>query len=120
MAKTLQDYLGASATLDTDILTVNIIELYGLIFPDKIEPYPLKRTHDEAIAILLGALHKTAKPLVDADGLEVIEPEDAIVSTTSFQPKTFETRGESQQVKHELIFNVYTEDTTGFDPRFAV
>lgn len=120
MAKTLQDYLGSNATYTTGTLTVDINELYGLIFPNKTEPYDLQGTHDEAIAVLLGALNVTAKPTADANGVETSDPQDAITSTRSFQPKTFETRGETSQVKHEFIFNVYTEDTTGFDPAKAV
>ena len=120
MAKTLQDYLGASATSASGTLTVDLNELYAILFPEKRVPYNLAGTVDETIAILLGALNTTSKPVVDENGLETSDPEDAIVSSQSFQPKTFETRGDTPQVKHEFIFNVYTTDNTGFDPKLAV
>lgn len=120
MSKTIQDYLGSQATYSSGTLSVNISELYGIIFPDKTAPYELQGTDDEALAILLGALNKTARPEQDENGLEVQDSQQAITSSESFQGRIFEVRGEVSQIKHEFVFNVYTEDTTNFDPAKAV
>lgn len=116
MAKTLQDYLGSSATLSSGSLSVNINDLYGIIFPDSPSPQNLPDNPDIALAVLLGALHKRAQPIFDSDGLDATPNTQAVVSSESFQERIFEVRGEVSQIKHEFVFNVYTEDTTGFDP----
>ena len=120
MAKTLQDYLGESATLEQGRLSVSVTELYGIIFPEKQSPYELTVTQDSAIACLLGALNVTARPQKESTGIEIQDAEQGITSSESFQSKTFETRQDVSQVKHEFIFNVYIADTTGFDPAKVV
>ena len=120
MAKTLVDYLGSSATVSNNLLTISLPELYASIFPDATEAYTYSDNPDEALALLVAGIHARNKPELDANGLDVTPSTQALVAAQSFQPKTFVTRGEDTQVQHEFVFNVYTEDTTGFDPSSAV
>lgn len=121
MAKTLQDYLGSTASISNGVLTVNLNELYDSIFADQPNSYaPNESNPDELVAVLIAGIHARNKPVLDENGLDITPSSQALVSAESFQDKTFVTRDEVSQIQHEFIFNIYTEDTTGFNPIKAV
>lgn len=120
MAKTLQDYLGASATITGNDLTISLDELMEFITPGAGATYTYSGNSDEAMAVLIGGIHKHNKPAVDANGIDIVDPDVALVSATSFQERSIVTRNEVSQIQHEFVFNVYTTDTTGFSPSQAV
>jgi len=114
MARSLQDYLGTEAVLKEKTLTINLQELKAQIDPSDngvVQNY----SDDQAIAILVAALHANAKQKTE-NNIPIIDSEQALVASESFNPKTFEVRGEQAQVKHEFNFAIYTIDSTAFDP----
>ena len=48
--------------------------------------------------------------------MAIVDPDTALVAANSFNPKTFEVRGDEAQVRHEFPFYIYTIDSTAFDP----
>ena len=104
MAKTLQDYLGSNAYIAQDVLHIDLKQLFFKRFPDKSFPAGMHSKDDAVIAMLIGALDATTRPLFDENGLEVQNPEVAITSSKSFSPRTFEIRGGISQIKYEICF----------------
>lgn len=115
MAQTLTELLGSNASLTTGTLSVSLSDLVdgnGTPLLDS----PSSATATQAVAAVLLHLHRVTKPELGTDGTEVVDKTDAIVSTESFTPKTFEVREDETQIRHDFNFYVYTFDSTGFDP----
>lgn len=115
MAQTLTELLGSNASLTTGTLSVSLSDLVDGSGNPLLDS-PSSATATQAIAALLSHLHRTTKPATDTEGNETVDETDAIVSTDSFTPKTFEVRNEATQIRHDFNFFVYTTDSTGFDP----
>ena len=120
MAKSLADYLGSNAIENDNLITVSLSELYFSIFPEATEAYSYSGNPDELVSILVAGIHARCKPQLDENGLDVTPNTTAVVAAQSFQPKTFQLRGDKPQVRHEFVFNIYTEDNTAFNPVNAV
>lgn len=119
MAKLLQDYLGANATSSGTTVTIDLADFVDSSGVQMLDD-PTTATDSQKIATILAGMHQNSKPTVDANGLEVTDKTAVLVSATSFQPKTFETREDESQIKHEFIFSLYTTDSTAFDPDNAI
>jgi hypothetical protein len=119
MTQTLVGLLGTNAVKTGTTVTFDLAELKdgtGTAFLAT----PSSATPGQIGAALIAALHQNTKPAKDTNGVDIVDKTNAIVATASFSPKTFEVRGDVSQIKNEFVFNVYTVDSTAFDPDNAV
>lgn len=119
MAQTITELLGTNATLATGTLTIQLADLKDGNNAAYLAT-PSTATASQAVAALLAHLHRVTSPSLDANGIAIVDKTDGIVSTTSFQPKTFEVRDNESQVRNEFTFLVYTVDNSTFDPDDAI
>jgi hypothetical protein len=119
MTQTLVSLLGTNATKSGTVVSFDLNDLKdsGGV---KFLAAPSTATPGQIGAAIIAALHENTKPAKDASGLDIVDKTNAIVAATSFSPKTFEVRGDTSQIKNEFTFNVYTVDSTAFDPDNAV
>lgn len=119
MAQTLTDILGINATATGSKITIDLSD-----FKDKngvqILDSPDTATDAQKIATLVSGIAYRSQPTKDLDGTEVVDKTNVIVTGESFAPKTFEVREGEAQIKHEFILNIYTIDSTDFDPDNAI
>lgn len=119
MTQSLIDILGTNATSSGNTVTIDLTDFVNKNGVQMLDD-PTTATDSQKIATLLSGIHLNSKPKLDADGLEVVDKTDTIVSSDSFSPKTFEVRQDESQIKNEFVFAVYTIDSTAFDPDNAV
>ena len=119
MAQSLTNILGTNATASGNTIT---IDLSDFKYPNGTQMLdnPAEASDAQKIATIIAGIHQNSKPTVDANGTEVVNKTNAIVSSESFSPKTFEVREDEAQIKHEFVFSIYTVDSTAFDPDNAV
>lgn len=119
MTQTLTDLLGVNATSNLTAITIDLND-----FVDG-NNNPLladaaNASDEQKVACLIHGIWLNAKPAKDASNNPIVDKTNGVVSQDSFQPKTFETREDETQIKHERIFALYSTDTTAFDPDTVV
>ena len=119
MPQTLTDVLGASASVASGILSVDLSEMVDENDAVLLADIP-NATDNMIVAAIIKHLHVKTKPAVDGSGNVIVDKTNATVAQESFTPKTFEVREDETQIKHEFIFAVYTTDSNTFDPDNAV
>lgn len=119
MPQALTALLGTNATQTGAIVSFDLNDLKDSAGV-KFLATPASATPSQVGAALIAALHQNTKPAKDTAGTDIVDKTNAIVSSTSFSPKTFEVRGDVSQIKNEFIFAVYTIDSSAFDPDNAV
>lgn len=119
MAQTLTEILGANATFTGSTITIDLADFKHANGTQMLDS-PSTATTAQKIATLIAGIHQNSKPSLDANGIEIVDKTDVVVSQTSFSPKTFEVRQDTSQIKHEFNFAVYTIDSTAFDPDNAI
>jgi hypothetical protein len=119
MAQTLKDILGTNATSTGSTITIDLDDFKDASNIQMLDN-PATATVAQKVATLIAGIHRRTKPAKDTNGIEVIDKTNALVSSDSYSPKTFEVRQDTAQVKHEFIFGVYVVDNTAFDPDNAV
>jgi hypothetical protein len=119
MPQTLISILGANATSSGATITINLADFKHQDGTQMLDN-PSTASTAKKIATLIAGIHENCKPLKDANGLDIVDKTNALVSAISYQPKTFEVRQDVSQIKNEFIFNVYTVDATSFDPDNAI
>lgn len=119
MTQTLTDILGANATSTGSTITIDLADFKHANGTQMLDN-PATANASQKIATLIAGIHAKAKPAKDVNGAEITDKTNALVSSDSFSPKTFEVRQDVSQVKHEFNFNLYTLDSTSFDPDNAV
>lgn len=119
MTQTITELLGTSAALSGGTLTVQLADLKDSNNAALLAT-PTSATASQAVAALLSHLHRVTTQAVDGNGVAIVDKTDAIVSSASFQPKTFEVRDGESQIRNEFTFLVYTTDNNTFDPDDAI
>ena len=119
MAQSITDILGANATATGNTITIDLSNFKNGNGVQMLDD-PATASDSQKIATLIAGIHQNSKPAKDVDGIEVVDKTNAVVSSDSFSPKTFEVRQDVSQIKHEFVFAVYTIDSTGFDPDNAI
>jgi hypothetical protein len=119
MTQTLTQILGSSATSTGSTITIDLADFKHANGTQMLDN-PTTASTAKKIATLIAGIHANAKPTKDANGSEVVDKTDVLVSSDSFSPKTFEVRQDVSQIKNEFVFAVYTVDSTAFDPDNAV
>jgi hypothetical protein len=119
MPQTLVNLLGTNATKTGTTVSFDLEQLKDAAGV-KFLANATTATAAQIGAAIVAALHQNTKPAKDANGADVVDATNAIVSATSFAPKTFEVRGTTSQIRNEFTFYVYTTDSTAFDPDNAV
>jgi hypothetical protein len=119
MTQTLTDILGANATSTGSTITIDLADFKHPNGTQMLDT-PATATASQKIATLIAGIHAKAKPAKDANGADIVDKTNALVSSESFSPKTFEVRQDVSQIKNEFVFNLYTVDATAFDPDNAV
>lgn len=119
MTQSLTDLLGANVTITGNTITIDLTD-----FTDsngtQILDDPSSASDSQKIATLISGIHQNTKPQTDANGIALVDKTNAIVSSESFSPKTFEVREDEAQIRHEFNFSIYTIDSTAFDPDNAI
>ncbi len=119
MTQTINDMLGANASLSAGTLTIQLTDFTD----DSNTAYlasPTTATAHQAVAALLAHLHRVTLPPLDGNGSPIVDKTDAIVAVQSFTPKTFEVRDGEAQIRSDFNFYIYTQDASTFDPDDAV
>lgn len=119
MTQTLTTLLGANASQAGAVISFDLNDLKDSAGV-KFLATPTSATPSQIGAALIAALHQNTKPAKDTAGADIVDKTNAIVASASFNPKTFEVRQDVSQIKNEFVFNVYTIDSTAFDPDNAV
>jgi hypothetical protein len=119
MTQTLVQILGTNATATGTTITIDLADFKHVNGTQMLDN-PATASTAKKIATLIAGIHQNAKPAKDASGIEIVDKTDALVSSESFSPKTFEVRQDVSQIKNEFVFSVYTVDSTAFDPDNAV
>jgi hypothetical protein len=119
MAQTLIEILGTNATSSGATITINLADFKHANGTQMLND-PSTATASQKIATLIAGIHQNSKPTKDANGSDIVDKTDVLVSTASFSPKTFETRQDTAQIRNEFNFYVYTVDSTSFDPDNAI
>jgi hypothetical protein len=119
MTQTLVSLLGTNATKSGTVISFDLEDLKDSTGV-KFLATPSTATPSQIGAAIVAALHQNTKPTKDASGVNIVDKTNAIVSSASFSPKTFEVRQDVSQIKNEFVFSVYTVDSTAFDPDNAV
>ena len=119
MTQTLTDLLGTNATATGTTITIDLND-----FVDG-NSNPLladatTATDEQKVACLIHGIWLNAKPALDTNNNPIVNKTNGVVSIDSFQEKTFETREDETQIRHERIFALYSTDTTAFDPDTVV
>ena len=115
MSQNLTDLLGANATASGTTITINLNDFVdGSLNPLLADA--TTATDEQKIACLIHGIWLNAKPALDTNGNPIVDKTNGVVAQDSFQSKTFETREDETQIKHERIFALYSSDTTDFDP----
>lgn len=105
MAQTLVEILGTNATASGATITINLADFKHANGTQMLDS-PSTASASQKIATLIAGIHQNAKPAKDANGVEIVDKTDVLVSGESFSPKTFEVRQEVPQIKNEFVFNL--------------
>jgi hypothetical protein len=119
MPQALIEILGTNATSSGSTITIDLADFKHANGTQMLDN-PSTASVAKKIATLIAGIHENCKPLKDANGLDIVDKTDVLVSATSFSSKTFETRGDTAQIRNEFNFYVYTVDSTSFDPDNAI
>lgn len=115
MTQDLTNLFGENANRTDDTITINLND-----FVDQNgNPYlaaPTTATPAQAATAWIAWLHHSTKEELDENSQPIVDKTQAIVAQTNFQPKTFEVRENTPQVRHNFDFAVYANDSAGFDP----
>ena len=115
MTQALTDLLGTNATSNLTTITIDLndfVDGNG----DPLLADAANASEQQKVACLLNGIWNNAQQALDTDGNPIVNKTDGIVAGDSFQPKTFETREDEVQVRHERIFLLYAQDNNTFDP----
>jgi hypothetical protein len=119
MTQTLIKILGTNATATGSTITIDLADFKHANGTQMLDT-PATASVAKKIATLIAGIHQNAKAAKDANGVEIVDKTDVLVSAASFQPKTFETRQDVAQIRNEFNFYLYTVDSTVFDPDNAI
>lgn len=119
MTQTLTEILGSNATSSGATITINLADFKHANGTQMLDN-PSTASDSKKIATLIAGIHQNAKAAKDTNGNDIVDKTNVLVSTTSFSPKTFETRQDTAQIRNDFSFYVYTVDSTSFDPDNAV
>jgi isocitrate/isopropylmalate dehydrogenase len=119
MTQTLTDILGANATSTGSTITIDLADFKHANGTQMLDT-PATASASKKIATLIAGIYIKAKQAKDANGVEIVDKTNVLVSSDSFSPKTFEVRQDVSQIKNEFVFSLYTVDATTFDPDNAV
>lgn len=119
MTQSLVSVLGTGASKSGTIVSFDLEQMKDAA-GNKFLANATAATPSQILAALIAGIHQNTKPAKDANGVDIVDKTNAIVSNTSFSPKTFEVRNDVSQIKNEFSFSVYTIDSTAFDPDNAV
>jgi hypothetical protein len=119
MTQTLQNILGTNATATGSTITIDLADFKHANGTQMLDA-PSTASAAKKIATLIAGIHKNAMSAKDANGVEIVDSTNSLVSGESFAPKTFEVRQNVSQIKNEFVFSVYTVDSTAFDPDNAI
>lgn len=115
MTQTLVDLLGINATATGTTITFDLND-----FVDG-NGNPLladaaNASDEQKVACLIHGIWANSQQALDTNGNPIVDKTNGIVAGESFQPKTFETREDETQIRHERILLIYAQDSTNFDP----
>lgn len=112
-AENYQKIFGENVNHSPERIAIEIGDLSEIIEPTGNRIYSENRP-DKVAGLLLVALHKSLQPSTNEEGIPLVNKDISVVSVPSINPRTSVVRDGEKQVKHELVFYVFTEDYQNF------